>query len=138
MKPFTTYESDVVAPGRGSWHDCHIGYFFIGTGCYLAAWCFGAGALVIVASSATLSGGYAMGFAARSDGNYSSFMWRLALLTSILMLFIAVMLELNLDRGGGRIGVGAILAICIAGKLALGQLMFLFRRRRERQFAVSH
>jgi hypothetical protein len=133
MKSLTAQDSHFAASGRGSWHDCHIGYYFIGMGCYLAAWCFGSAGLVIVATSASLSRGYAVAFYARSDGSYSSLIWWLALMTSILILFIAVMLELNLDKG---IGVGAILAICIAGKLALGQLMFLFRRRSERLSGV--
>lgn len=114
-----------------SWRDCHIGYYFIGLACLAMAFGFQSASLAIVGFAAMMNGAYAVGFTARADGDYSSLLWWLAVPTSILSLFIATMLELNLDEKDG-IAVGGILALCIAGKLAFQQLMFLLRRRRER------
>jgi hypothetical protein len=114
-----------------SWRDCHIGYYFIGLACLATAFGFQSPSLAIVGFAAIMNGAYAVGFTARADGDYSSFLWWLAVPTSILSLFIATMLELNLGEKDG-IGIGGLLALCVAGKLAFGQLMFLIRRRRER------
>jgi hypothetical protein len=114
-----------------SWHDCHIGYYIVFLVCLALAYLSQSPSLAIIGFAAMLNGAYAVAFTVHENGDYSNFVWWLALPTSVLALFIAVMLEVNLGEKDG-VGLGETIALCIVAKLAVGQLMFLFRRRRER------
>lgn len=109
---------------RMSWHDCHIGYTWLG----IAVLVFGF-PWVLAGMIAMLNGGYASAFALNRPGNYSRFVWWLALFASVLIFGIFTTGEMCAQQGG--LEIQDVVVLLLITKLALGQLMFLFRMRRE-------
>jgi hypothetical protein len=115
---------------RMSWADCHIGYMLFWAICLLISPIFNIA--FVVALIAGLNGGYAIVFSQRPPGLFSRPIWWLALFTSVLFLTFFAAFEIGNFLEGGGIETGDLLVIAIITKLTIGQLLFLFRIRRER------
>jgi hypothetical protein len=118
-----------IDTSRMSWMDCHAGFMIVSFACYLISPVFNLAFLV--GMIAGLNGGYAIAFTQRPPGYCSSPIWWLALFTSVLVFtgFGTLEVMLGLERG---VGLADLIVIAIVTKLSLGQLLFLYRIRRER------
>ena len=113
-----------VDTSRMSWHDCHIGYTFVALPLLVAfPW-------VLAGMIAMLNGGYAVAFTARSPGCYSRPLWWFALFASLVIFSLFTAGEIFWAKQAG-FGTVDLLVLVLITKLALGQLAFLFRIRRE-------
>jgi hypothetical protein len=119
-----------VDTSRMSWHDCHIGYTLLAIPFYFTFPWF------LVGLIASLNGGYACAFTVRPPGCYSGFLWWLALFASVIVFVLFTTLELTAAQQGG-FGIQDIIVLAIITKLALGQLAFLFRIRREARNLIA-
>lgn len=113
-----------VDTSRMSWRDCHIGYTFLAIPFFLASPWF------LVGMIASLNGGYASAFTIRPPGHYSRPVWWLALFASMIVFLIFTALEFSAAIEGGM-KLQDIVVLLLTTKLALGQLSFLIRIRRE-------
>jgi hypothetical protein len=113
-----------AATSRMSWHDCHIAYTFLAIPFFFAFPWF------LVGLIASLNGGYAAAFTVRPPGCYSRPLWWLAVFTSLLVFSIFTAGEIIVGKENG-FTTEDFLVLFIITKLALGQLAFLRRIRRE-------
>jgi hypothetical protein len=98
----------------------------------LAFPCFFAFPWFLVGMIASLNGGYACALTARPPGCYSRPLWWLALFASLVVFILFASFEL---AGAQQVGLETqdLVVLAISTKLAVGQLAFLYRIRRECQ-----
>jgi len=107
-----------------SWHDCHIAYTFLAIPFFFAFPWF------LVGLIASLNGGYAAAFTVRPPGCYSRPVWWLALFTSLFVFSFFTAGEIITANENG-FTTADVVVLFIITKLALGQVAFLIRIRRE-------
>jgi hypothetical protein len=118
-----------IDTSRMSWTDCHVGYLFVAAICLLVYPIFGFTLVLGVVTS--LNGLYGMVFCQRPPVVVSRRIWWFALFVSLLYFSIFTMIEIGIHLEGGRLEAGDLLLFAIVTKLSLGQMLFLFRIRRE-------
>ena len=116
-----------------SWWDCHTGYNPIGTVLLILGISFQIGSLGVLGIVASLNGGIAMALASRPDGTYSRTVWWLAAIISLVTIFLATMLELDIRAGQIAFTHSEFWCLALASFLFRGQLRFLYRVRRDSQ-----
>jgi hypothetical protein len=123
-----------IDTSRMSWHNCHVGYAILVIVCFLLTYWFDVAFLVGIV--AMLNASYALVFTQRPRGSYSSPIWWIALITSVILFCLFAVLEISAGLDNG-VKIVDLIALALVSKLTIGQLVYLYGIRRERRMLLE-